>query len=209
MYDQFTPMVSIITGDIVQSRRSKPSVWLRALKKELDKVGPSPKKWEIFRGDSFQVEVSQPHDAFLTAMKIKALLKSKSIEVRMAIGIGEKQHVAANITESNGPAFVFSGEKFELLKKEKQMLAMRTAWPAFDADMNLYFRLASIAMNKWTANSAEAVKVALEKPDLVQQALGKKLGIKQNAVSGRLKRAYFNELMEVDKIFRTKLTALV
>lgn len=202
-------MVSIITGDIVQSRRSKPSVWLKALKKELDKIGPSPRKWEIFRGDSFQLELSHPHDSFLVAMKIKALLKSKSIDVRMAIGMGEKEHTAANITESNGQAFIFSGEKFELLKKEKQMLAMRTAWPAFDADMNLYFRLASIAMNKWTANSAEAVKVALEKPDLVQQALGKKLGIKQNAVSGRLKRAYFNELMEVDKIFRTKLTALV
>ncbi len=202
-------MVSIITGDIVQSRKSKPSVWLKPLKRELDKIGANPKKWEIFRGNSFQVEISQPEDSFVAAMKIKALLKSKSLDVRMAIGIGERGHGSANITESVGQAFVLSAEKFELLKKEKQLLAVKTPWAAFNTDMNLYLKLSSIAMNKWTAHSAEAVKIALEKPDLVQHDLGKKLGIKQNAVSGRLKRAYFNELMEVDKIFRVKLKALL
>lgn len=203
-------MVSIITGDIVQSRRSKPSVWMKALKKELDKiVGPSPKKWEIFQGDSFQLELTQPEDSFMVVMKIKCLLKAKSIDVRMAIGIGQKEHAANNITESNGQAFILSGEKFESLKKEKQSLAIKTPSPEFDADMNLILKLASIAMSKWTPNSAEAIKIALEKPDLIQEDLGKKLGIKQNAVSGRLKRAYFDELTEVDALFRKKISTLV
>lgn len=203
-------MVSIITGDIVQSRRSKPSVWMRVLKKELEKiVGPSPKKWEIFQGDSFQLELTQPEDSFMVAMKIKCLLKAKSIDVRMAIGVGQKEHIANNITESNGQAFIFSGEKFESLKKEKQSLAIKTPSSELDADMNLILKLASIAMSKWTPNSAEAMKIALEKPDLIQQDLGKKLGIKQNAVSGRLKRAYFDELTEVDALFRKKIRTLV
>lgn len=203
-------MVSIITGDIVQSRRSKPSVWMRALKKELDKVvGPSPKKWEIFQGDSFQLELTQPEDSFMVAMKIKCLLKAKSIDVRMAIGVGQKEHAANSITESNGQAFILSGEKFESLKKEKQSLAIKTPSPEFDTDMNLILKLASVAMSKWTPNSAEAMKIALEKPDLIQQDLGKKLGIKQNAVSGRLKRAYFDELTEVDTLFRKKIRTLV
>lgn len=203
-------MVSIITGDIVQSRRSKPSVWMKALKKELDKiVGPSPKKWEIFQGDSFQLELTQPEDSFMVAMKIKCLLKAKSIDVRMAIGIGQKEHAANSITESNGQAFILSGEKFESLKKEKQSLAIKTSSHEFDDTMNLILKLASIAMSKWTPNSAEAMKIALEKPDLIQQDLGKKLGIKQNAVSGRLKRAYFDELTEVDTLFRKKIGTLV
>lgn len=203
-------MVSIITGDIVQSRRSKPSVWMKTLKKELDKiVGPSPKKWEIFQGDSFQLELTQPEDSFMVAMRIKCLLKARSIDVRMAIGIGLKEHAANSITESNGQAFIFSGEKFESLKKEKQSLAIKTPSPDFDSDMNLILKLASIAMSKWTPNSAEAMKIALEKPDLIQQDLGKKLGIKQNAVSGRLKRAYFDELTEVDTLFRKKIGTLV
>lgn len=203
-------MVSIITGDIVQSRRSKPSVWMRVLKKELEKiVGPSPKKWEIFQGDSFQLELAQPEESFMVAMKIKCLLKAKSIDVRMAIGVGQKEYVANSITESNGQAFILSGEKFESLKKEKQSLAIKTPSPEFDSDMNLILKLASIAMSKWTPNSAEAMKIALEKPHLIQQDLGKKLGIKQNAVSGRLKRAYFDELTEVDTLFRKKIRTLV
>ena len=202
-------MVSILTGDIIQSRRSKPSVWLKALKKEFDKIGPSPKRWDIFRGDSFQLELTQPEDSFMIAMKIRCLLKAKSIDVRMAIGVGEKEHAAASILESNGQAFVLSGEKFESLKKEKQTLAIKTPWPEFDGDMNLILKLASIAMSKWTANSAEAIKIALEKPDLIQEDLGKKLGIKQNAVSGRLKRAYFDELTEVDALFRKKIRTLL
>lgn len=202
-------MVSIITGDIVQSRRSKPSVWMKALKKELDKVGPNPKKWEIFQGNSFRLELTQPEDSFMIAMKIKCLLKAKSIDVRMAIGIGEKEHHAASITESNGQVFIFSGEKFESLKKEKQTLAIKTSWPDLDGDMNLILKFASIAMSKWTPSSAEAMKIALEKPGMIQEALGKKLGIKQNAVSGRLKRAYFDELTEVDALFRKKIRTLV
>lgn len=182
---------------------------MRTLKKELDKVGPSPKKWEIFQGDSFQLELTQPEDSFMVAMKIKCLLKAKSIDVRMAVGIGEKDHPAASVTESNGQVFLFSRGKFELLKREKQTLAIKTPWPELDCDMNLILKFASIAMSKWTPSSAEAMKIALEKPNLIQEALGKKLGIKQNAVSGRLKRAYFDELAEVDALFRKKIRAFV
>src|SRR3546814_11309760 len=59
-------------------------------------------------------------DALATAIGIKAIIKSiKQLDVRMAIGLGEISYVAKRVTESNGSAFVFSGEKFERLKKEK------------------------------------------------------------------------------------------
>ncbi len=63
----------------------------------------------------------------LVAMKLKASLKAvKGINVRMAIGIGTRTYNAAKITESNGSAFVNSGEKFEMLKQEKQNLAIKS-----------------------------------------------------------------------------------
>ncbi|WP_332910804.1 hypothetical protein [Algoriphagus boritolerans] len=37
----------------------------------------------------------------------------------MAIGIGEKNYSGSKISESNGPAFVFAGEKFDRLKKRE------------------------------------------------------------------------------------------
>jgi hypothetical protein len=202
-------MVCVITGDIINSKRNSPKAWLKPLKKELDTIGKSPKYWEIYRGDSFQVIVSDPKNALLTAIKIKATLKSiQGINVRMSIGMGSRTHNAPKVTESNGSAFVHSGEKFETLKKEKQNLAIKSDWPVFDEEMNLYLKLSLIAMDNWTINAAEIVKTAMENPGKVQEELGQIVGIKQNAISNRLKRAYYGEIMEVNEMYKIKLKSL-
>lgn len=202
-------MICVITGDIINSKRNSPKAWLKPLKKELDTIGKSPKYWEIYRGDSFQVIVSDPKNALLTAIKIKATLKSiQGINVRMSIGMGSRTHNAPKVTESNGSAFVHSGEKFETLKKEKQNLAIKSDWPVFDEEMNLYLKLSLIAMDNWTINAAEIVKTAMENPGKVQEELGQIVGIKQNAISNRLKRAYYGEIMEVNEMYKIKLKSL-
>src|SRR6185312_4513291 len=114
-------MIAVITGDIINSKKLNPKKWLKPLKAELEAIGPGPKLWEIYRGDSFQLMITNPAEALITSIKIKASLKSVSgMDVRMAVGIGTKIHSAQKVTESNGTAFVHSGEKFEMLKKEKQ-----------------------------------------------------------------------------------------
>ena len=202
-------MIAVITGDIINSKKLNPKKWLKPLKAELDTIGPGPKCWEIYRGDSFQLMMTNPEDVLATAIKIKATLKSISnMDVRMAIGIGTKTHSAQKVTESNGTAFIHSGEKFEMLKKEKQNLAVKSDWPEFDKEMNLYLKLALIAMDNWTVNAAEIVKTTMENPDKLQEELGKIVGIKQNAISNRLKRAYYDEIMEVNEMYKSKLKTL-
>lgn len=202
-------MVAVITGDVINSKKNAPRIWLAPLKRDLNRIGKTPKTWEIYRGDSFQLVMSKPEDALLTAMKIKAGLKSvKGINVRMAIGIGKRTYNAAKVTESNGSAFVNSGEKFEMLKQEKQNLAIKSDSAEFDNEINLYLKLALIAMNNWTVNTAEIVSVAMENPEKSQQQLGKMVGIKQSAISTRLRRAYFEEIMEVNEMYKSKLKLL-
>jgi|SRR5690606_14564270 len=202
-------MVCIITGDIINSKRNSPKVWLKLLKKELNVIGATPKVWEIYRGDSFQVIINDPGNALMVAIKIKAAMMSLSkVDVRMALGFGKRTHNAPKITESNGSAFVHSGEKFEMLNQEKQKIAVKSDHPSFDSEINLYLKLSLIAMDNWTANSAEIIKIAIENPNKSQEDLGKMLGIRQNAVSTRLKRAYYTEIMEVNQMFQTKLKEL-
>jgi hypothetical protein len=198
-------MVCVITGDIINSTKKGTKTWLKSLKKELNRIGESPKIWEIYRGDSFQALISHPDNALLTAIRIKAALKLVNADARMALGIGKRSYNAAKITESNGTAFVHSGEKFEMLKKEKQNLCIKSDWPEFDKEMNLYLKLSLIAMDNWTVNAAEVVKIAIENPGKSQEALGQFMGIKQNAVSNRLKRAYYEEIMEVNEMYSIKL----
>ena len=200
-------MTSIITGDIINSRKlSNPRDWLVALKKVLSAFGKSPKTWEIYRGDSFQVEIKAPETALLAAIKIKASIKSfKDLDVRMAIGIGGKTFDAPRITEANGEAFINSGEMFENLNRNKQNLAIKSPWPATDEELNLVISLAAIAMDKWTPSSAELVRLSLQLGTSSQKELGRKLKIGQSSVSERQARAHYKEIMDAERFFQTKI----
>lgn len=190
-------MISVITGDIINSRNTVAEKWLKPLKKALDEIGSSPKSWEIYRGDSFQAEISDPKKALQHVINIKASVKQvKGIDVRLSIGIGNKTFDAPNITESNGDAFIRSGEAYELLSSGKQNIIVKSPDPAFDDELNLYLRLLLIAMDNWTPKSAEYVRMNLT-GDLKQENIAKKLGITQSSVSERHKRAYMDEVRAV------------
>ena len=202
-------MISVITGDIIKSQAQKdPKKWLAPLKEALSYLGSSSFKWRLYRGDSFQLEIQDPLQSFLSAVYIKAVMKNNGLDVRLAIGMGNKTYEGDNVSESSGDAFIFSGETLERITKEKQSLKIKTNNKALDNELNLYFRLALIAMDNWTANSAEIVKLCLEHPNALQSELGKLIGINQDAVSKRQKRAYLAEILELDKMYRKKITEL-
>ena len=110
-------MIAVITGDIINSSDKEPKVWLKVLKQVLGKYGETPKDWVIYRGDSFQLSIN-PEDALVVAIQIKSGIKQiEDLDVRLGIGLGEIDFESSKITESNGSAFVRSGESFEDLKK--------------------------------------------------------------------------------------------
>ncbi|MGJ5640664.1 transcriptional regulator [Formosa sp. S-31] len=188
-------MTSIITGDIINSRAHLPKLWLESLKDTLSKFGTSPKTWEIYRGDSFQLE-TPPELALKTAILIKASIKQlKDIDVRLAIGIGEKSYASGAITESNGSAFVNSGECFENLKKTT--LAVKSEYPEFDITINIMLGLALLTMNSWTPTTAHLITLALEHPDYNQKQLAKLTNSTQGNVSQGLKRSGYDEILKL------------
>lgn len=209
-------MIAIIKGDIIASRKiQNPERWMLPLKQLLETWGQSPKNWELVWGDFFQIEVPNPEDALRRALIIKALIKSvepenagkkqSSIDVRMAIGIGEKTYNGDRISESNGPAFVNAGEKFEKLNKEKVNLAIQTPWKQIDEDINLNLKLAGIFMDEWTVSSAQLVELFFKHPQATQTEIGEMLGIRQNSVSGRWTRSHIEEIKAVEISFNKKI----
>lgn len=188
-------MTSVITGDIINSRKSEPRKWINILKTELSKYGEEPTNWEVYRGDSFQLEVS-PMYALRTAILIKAAIKQfKTIDVRMAIGIGEKNYEAEKITESNGSAFIYSGETYETLKKTT--LAIKSNNEVFDHQINIMLELALLTMNNWTPTASEIFKTAIENPNKNQKELAKMLNKEQSNISAGLKRAGYDEISKL------------
>lgn len=213
-------MIAVITGDIIASRKLEDQdKWLIPLKNLLSTWGSKPIDWYLERGDFFQIQVAEPEDVLKKALEIKALVKkvvpldgrkkTSSIDVRMAIGIGKKTYTGQSVAESNGPAFIYSGEKFDALKKENTKLGIKTAWQGFDEEMNLYLKLAGVFMDKWSVSSAELVQVVLQNPNITQEEIGEKLGIKQSGVSRRWNRANAHEILDVNRMFQQKIKTLL
>lgn len=203
-------MTSILTGDIINSRhKADPNSWLDILKDSLSYLEKNSNLWEIYRGDSFQIEIKDIQNSFEAALYLKACIKMvKGLDVRIAIGIGKKSFAGQSITESNGEAFQFSGETLETLKKEKVNLKIKTTNSKLDQELNLYFELALITMDNWTPNSAEIVKLSLEQPDALQQELARQIDISQNTVSDRQTRAKLDEILQLNAMYRHKINLL-
>ncbi|PSL06580.1 hypothetical protein [Cecembia rubra] len=215
-FNDITGMLAVITGDIINSRKlENPKEWLFPIKNLFSSIGEEKKTWEIFRGDSFQIEIKDPMDALLVALKVKATIKSISdkdksirqspVDVRMAIGIGEGSIGGTNIGEKVGSAYIRSGEAFESLKRNSSNLLLNSGWPNLDRDFNFTLKFALILMDNWTISSAETIKIILECPELKQVELAKILGIEQNSVSGRIQRGFLGEILELERFFRLKL----
>ena len=201
-------MTSIIIGDIINSRKLPAKNWLVPLKQFLNDQGKNPKDWEIFRGDQFQLEVKNPEEALLIAIQIKALMKSIKLDARMSIGLGEKTHNAKKISESNGTAFINSGEVFENLKKQKNTLAIKSGNAIFDYEINLMLRLALAIMDNWLPQSSELALVATQNRDFSQEQIGEVLHINQAAVSRRKSRSQLDLILEFDAFYREKIKNL-
>lgn len=203
-------MTSIITGDIIKSRSLKnPELWMPALKSALSYVNTNEAQWEIYRGDSFQIEINDVSKSFISAVYLKACMKMiNGLDVRLGIGIGDKTYQSHTISESNGEAFIFSGETLETLKKEKVNLKLKTANEVLNKELNLYLRLASTFMDSWTVSSAEIVKLSIEQPNALQQELAEIIGTKQDAISKRQKRAELDLIWELDTMFQQKIASL-
>ena len=190
-------MIAIITGDIINSENHPSSEWIGMLKNYFNQFGESPMNWEIYRGDEFQLKVTEKN-ALFTAIRIKSMLKTiKGLDVRMGIGIGLETYIGTGVTESNGPAYQRSGRNFETLKESKVNLSIATGDAKNDRTLNLMLRLALDFMDDWSVVSAEIVTLVLDNPHSSQKEVAQMLGIKQSAVSQRLKRARLDLVLEV------------
>ena len=199
-------MFAVITGDIVQSRQMAVEVWLNVLKEILNQYGANPTDWEIYRGDSFQM-ITTPELALNLSFIIKSYLKSKGINVRMAIGIGEIDFRNNKATESNGTAFVNSGTCFDGLKKHT--LAIQTPWNQLNTTFAVMLDLASLTIDKWTPKTAEVICFKFQNPTMNQKDIAENFDKKrQGNISEVLKRGGYDELNQLLNYYKQSISEL-
>lgn len=202
-------MVAVLTADIVDSAQRPAAQWLGPLREFLGEIGRQPADWDIYRGDEIQLRTA-PELALLTAVRLKALMRAQgTLDVRIAIGLGDESFRAARIGESNGTAYQRSGRAFGQLREQKTNLLADSGRPEADQVLNLLLKMALQFMDHWTRVSAEAVALALSQPDASQQELAGQLGIRQSAVSQRQARARLDLVEELLTYYRATYLKLL
>lgn len=81
-------MIAIITGDIIGSETTPPGTWMPLLKTFLGRQGTTPRDWEIYRGDAFQLKLTT-EEALYKSILLRSIIKQHpGLDVRVSIGIG-------------------------------------------------------------------------------------------------------------------------
>ena len=111
---------AVLTGDIVGSRRLTTDEW-QSLAQVIDRLSVDLSHWpEVplplarFRGDGWQLLVSDPRQALRVALYIRATLRAevdaRQLDTRVAIGVGRIDPLpGARVSEGTGPAYWRSG----------------------------------------------------------------------------------------------------
>lgn len=175
--------VAVLTGDLVKSRSIKfgeIETVINSLKDTFvelnEKLLFNKASFQIFRGDSFQAIIPNIELALISAIVIRARLRTfksnyrivgskksdKPInyaytDARIAIGIGEVSYFGNKISESQGEAFQKSGYLLDKLKKENERLGVDTPWENINKEFFVEAKLADAIINRWTANTAMAI----------------------------------------------------
>jgi len=201
---------AVITGDIVKSGKFGPDreKALKILKDALNSLNNFKRKSiggisDIFRGDSFQIVISEPKHALEISIYLKARLFSKtikgnSIDVRIAIGIGEIESFdEKNIQESDGEAFRLSGNALDNISKYRRF-SIKSNIDKSNKQLEFISSSIDSITRRWSPEQAEAVWLSGK----TQTSISKKLGISQPAVNKRLLLAGHFTLKESFELFK-------
>lgn len=168
-------LYAVLSGDLVRSGKLKSDELSSAkdcLKKAVGQLDKLPKDSDklvkgtidFYRGDGWQLLLTQPKYAFRACLFIRSYLKADTkADTRIAVGIGEVSLInEKSISQSIGKAFEVSGLALDKLKGRKRMTL---ACPYFMEDrfdsLSSVLELSDAIIQKWTQNQAEAISWAL------------------------------------------------
>jgi hypothetical protein len=198
---------AIITGDIVHSRnidKTYREELIRVLKDAYPEVdrklcgNRQGEALEFFRGDSFQARVSCPEYALRMSFIIRAKIRSMTVmkghtarlssiwDARIAVGYDDVSFISRNISESDGAAFVLSGNALDGMKNKDERIRAETFDKRFNEEFRIQLLLADTIVKRWTVAQSAAAFHYLSEYEKTQTELSGMMGITQSSFSRRM-----------------------
>lgn len=194
-------MKGVITADVVGSTQIKTEdrgelpALIHELIGEIAQCRPELKlQVDIFRGDSFQVWVEKPECALLVALLLRAGLRmsalragEQQLDARISVGIGDVAYRDAQVSQSDGEAFVLSGRGFDQLGKQ-QRLMVQTPSETANEELRVETAFVDDIVSNWSALHSKIMYQALLR-EMSQGELAEKNNTSQQNVRKRLEKA--------------------
>jgi hypothetical protein len=170
-----TRLSAVLTGDLVKSRylsldqleRARDTLLGAADEVSEWKRGLLRGRLDFFRGDAWQMLLSDPKWALRAAVFLRAsLLVQDLCDTRLVIGLGTVEKVnTRRISQSVGQAFMLSGQELDRLTQDFRMsIAVPDLAGAVGEWLRVVVRLCDTLIGKWTVRQAEIVRIVLQ-PD--------------------------------------------
>lgn len=217
--------VAILTGDIVRStdlaadeRRQLHGLLLgmpKELAREFQRDGPY--MVDVFRGDSWQLLVSEATEALRIGLYLRARLRSallsRKTDTRLGIGIGTADlQGISELGQADGPAFRQSSQALEAVGQGQGMAIELPTWvdESLAAGLAVQLDLLDLPASHWTQKQAEAVARALA--GWTQERIGHEWSegaISQQAVGQHLERAGWGKVERAVDYFEETVARLM
>lgn len=219
---QKNKLYAVVTGDVIASsdlsstRRRVLHEAMTATSKALRAAFKSviPAEVDIFRGDSWQMVITQPALALRAALFYRAGLRSRmqshDFDIRMGLAIGTIQFIPGNrISAGDGEAFQLSGKALESMSKSMSMSFSFPDRPGERA-LNVVVQLVDSLAARWSDKQALAVTGALQgwKQNKIAKTCWKN-PISQQAVAQHLNRAAWNSVETALAFFEETVQAFL
>lgn len=208
-----TTIYAVVTGDIVGSTKLAAGQLAELREMLVDAAREFSKRHEdcvlmgpeFFRGDSWQVLLSEPGLALNLVLLIQACLIEKSdVQTRAAIGIGVISSKDRTLATSTGEAFTLSGHALENITGNDRFSGALPVHagllsPWFPALLHICGGLA----RSWTRRQAEAMRLWLSLVQPTQEAIAQRLNppVTKQSVGDILASANWHSLNEAMKAF--------
>jgi hypothetical protein len=200
---------AVLTGDIIGSSRLLPRQ-LKSVRLSLVNAVDVVRRWrrglvrgklEFFRGDGWQLLLTDPAMAMRVGVFLRASLLAKGLaDSRIAIGLGEGEKTpGAKLALSTGQAFVLSGHALDEMTHYSSMTIEipESAGPLSDW-LPVIGHLCDSLIEQWTRRQAEMVCAAIgpKEPDYEKVAQSLRPAVSKQAVAKGLRGASWYAIRE-------------
>lgn len=205
---------AVLTGDLVGSSRLDPAS-LQGARQTFEAASAEIARWspqlvastpDFFRGDSWQLLLTQPGFSLRAAFYIRARLKAgdPDWDTRIAIGLGEVAKIDKSRTSlSSGEAFLLSGHALDAMGSGTTLVVAARPQARSLAALDVLARICSTMADDWSPKQAQAVCLALAPGAPTQAEMAERLGVTQQAVSKALASAKISAFLQAAQYCET------